>query len=141
MANRKEYELLFALSAQMGSGFSGTFKSAQAAIQATQKEIQELKSAQADISAYQKQQAAAEATRKRLELLQTQYDNIQREIQETEGFSSSLENRLAAKAAQIEKTTAKLNDETASLNKLEAALSDAGVDTNNLRQESERLQS
>ena len=75
--NRREYELLFALSAQMGSGFSGTFRSAQAAIQATQKEIQELKSAQADISAYQKQQAAAEATRKRLELLQTQYDNIQ----------------------------------------------------------------
>ena len=34
MANRKEYELLFALNAQMGSGFSGTFKSAQAAIQA-----------------------------------------------------------------------------------------------------------
>ena len=141
MANRKEYELLFALNAQMGSGFSGTFKSAQAAIQATQKEIQELKSAQADISAYQKQQAAAEATRKRLELLQTQYDNIQREIQETEGFSSSLENRLASKAAQIEKTTAKLNDETASLGKLKTALSEAGVDTNNLQRESERLQS
>ena len=62
MANRKEYELLFALNAQMGSGFNGTFKSAQAAIQATQKEIQELKSARADISAYQKHQAAAEAT-------------------------------------------------------------------------------
>ena len=59
MANRKEYELLFALNAQMGSGFSGTFKSAQAAIQTTQKEIQELKSAQSDISAYQKQEAAA----------------------------------------------------------------------------------
>ena len=95
MANRKEYELLFALNAQMGSGFSGTFKSAQAAIQATQKEIQELKSAQSDISAYQKQEAAAENTRKRLALLQTPYDHNPREIQETEGFSSSLENRLA----------------------------------------------
>ena len=141
MANRKEYELLFALNAQMGSGFSGTFKSAQAAIQATQKEIQELKSAQSDISAYQKQQAAAENTRKRLALLQTQYDNIQREIQETAGFSSSLENRLASKAAQIEKATAKLNEETAALDKLDNALSEAGVDTNNLQRESERLQS
>ena len=141
MANRKEYELLFALNAQMGSGFSGTFKSAQAAIQATQKEIQELKSAQSDISAYQKQEAAAENTRKRLALLQTQYDNIQREIQETEGFSSSLENRLASKAAQIEKATAKLNEETAALDKLGNALSEAGVDTNNLQRESERLQS
>lgn len=141
MANRKEYELLFALNAQMGSGFSGSFKSAQAAIQATQKEIQELKSAQSDISAYQKQEAAAENTRKRLALLQTQYDNIQREIQETEGFSSTLENRLVSKAAQIEKTTAKLNEETAALDKLGNALSEAGVDTNNLQQESERLQS
>lgn len=141
MANRKEYELLFALNAQMGSGFSGTFKSAQAAIQATQKEIQELKNAQSDISAYQKQEAAAENTRKRLALLQTQYDNIQREIQETEGFSSSLENRLASKAAQIEKATAKLNEETAALDKLGNALSEAGVDTNNLQRESERLQS
>ena len=141
MANRKEYELLFALNAQMGSGFNGTFKSAQAAIQATQKEIQELKSAQSDISAYQKQEAAAENTRKRLALLQTQYDNIQREIQETEGFSSSLENRLASKAAQIEKATAKLNEETAALDKLGNALSEAGVDTNNLQRESERLQS
>ena len=141
MANRKEYELLFALNAQMGSGFSGTFKSAQAAIQATQKEIQELKSAQSDISDYQKQEAAAENTRKRLALLQTQYDNIQREIQETEGFSSSLENRLASKAAQIEKATAKLNEETDALEKLGNALSEAGVDTSNLQQESERLQS
>lgn len=141
MANRKEYELLFALNAQMGSGFNGTFKSAQAAIQATQKEIQELKSAQSDISAYQKQEAAAENTRKRLALLQTQYDNIQREIQETEGFSSSLENRLASKAAQIEKATAKLNEETAALDKLGNALSEAGVDTSNLQRESERLQS
>lgn len=141
MANRKEYELLFALNAQMGSGFNGTFKSAQAAIQATQKEIQELKSAQSDISAYQKQQAAAENTRKRLALLQTQYDNIQREIQETEGFSSSLENRLASKAAQIEKATAKLNEETAALDKLGNALSEVGVDTSNLQRESERLQS
>ena len=141
MANRKEYELLFALNAQMGSGFSGTFKSAQAAIQATQKEIQELKNAQSDISAYQKQEAAAENTRKRLALLQTQYDNIQREIQETEGFSSSLENRLASKAAQIEKATAKLNEETAALDKLGNALAEAGVDTNNLQRESERLQS
>ena len=141
MANRKEYELLFALNAQMGSGFSGTFKSAQAAIQTTQKEIQELKSAQSDISAYQKQEAAAENTRKRLALLQTQYDNIQREIQETEGFSSALENRLASKAAQIEKATAKLNEETAALDKLGSALAEAGVDTNNLQRESERLQS
>ncbi len=140
MASRKEYELMFALSAQTGSNFNAAFKSAQAAIQATQKEVNALKSTQSDISAYQKQQAAAEQTQKKLELLQTQYDNIQKEINETEGYSSSLENKLASKAAQIEKTTAKLDGENESLGKLQKSLKEAGVDTDNLSDESARLQ-
>ena len=79
MAGRKEYEMLFQLNAQLGGSYSKTFKAAQQEIVSMQKEIQALSKTQADISAFQKQQAAVEATRKRLEMLQQQYDNIQRD--------------------------------------------------------------
>ena len=41
--------------------------------------------------------------------MQQQYDNIQKEIQETEGYSSALENKLISKQAQIDKTTTSLH--------------------------------
>ena len=91
---RKEWELLFNLSAKQNSSFSSTFKAAQSALVETQGKIQLLNKVQSDISAYQKQQQAVDATRQRLSVLQQQYDNIQKEIQETEGYSSALENKL-----------------------------------------------
>ena len=106
---RKEWELLFNLSAKQNSSFSSTFKAAQSALVETQGKIQQLNKVQSDISAYQKQQQAVDATRQRLSVLQQQYDNIQKEIQETEGYSSALENKLLSKQAQIDKTTASLN--------------------------------
>ena len=106
---RKEWELLFNLSAKQNSSFSSTFKAAQSALVETQGKIQQLNKVQSDISAYQKQQQAVDATRLRLSVLQQQYDNIQKEIQETEGYSSALENKLLSKQAQIDKTTASLN--------------------------------
>lgn len=140
MANRV-YEAEYRLTAQLGSGFSKTFQAAQKELAATQKEIQAMGRAQADISAYQKQQSAVEATGKKLEVLQQQYDNIQREIQETSGFSSSLENRLLSKQQQIEKTSGALDRQTEKLNQMGDALKEAGVDTGNLEQESARLES
>ena len=90
MANRKEYEMLFRLGAQMNGEFTRTFRAAQSELSATQKEIQALGRTQADISAYQKQQAAIDGTKKKLEVLQQQYDNIQKEISETGTYSSDL---------------------------------------------------
>ena len=58
MAGRKEYEMLFQLNAQLGGSYSKTFKAAQQEIVSMQKEIQALSKTQADISAFQKQQAA-----------------------------------------------------------------------------------
>ena len=100
---RKEWELLFNLSAKQNSSFSSTFKAAQSALVETQGKIQLLNKVQSDISAYQKQQQAVDATRQRLSVLQQQYDNIQKEIQETEGYSSALENKLISKTLPREK--------------------------------------
>lgn len=83
MASRKEYEMLFKLSAQLGAQFSGTFKNARSEITSMQNELQALKKTQGDISAYQKQQTALENSRRKLEVLQKEYANIQREMDET----------------------------------------------------------
>lgn len=139
MAGRKEYEMLFQLNAQLGGSYSKTFKAAQQEIVSMQKEIQALSKTQADISAFQKQQAAVEATRKRLEMLRQQYDNIQREMEETGNDSADMKNKLLAKQLQIDKTSASLEKQTAKLNELSGALEEAGVNTDDLTHSSEQL--
>lgn len=139
MASRKEYEMLFQLNAQLGGSYSKTFKAAQDELAAMQKEIQSLSKTQSDITAYQKQQTAVENTRKRLELLQQQYDNIQKEIQQTGEFSADLQNKLLAKQQRIEKTTSSLNRQTEKLDEMGDALKEAGVDMDDLGQSSAQL--
>lgn len=87
-ATSKEYSMMFKLSAQFGAGFGTTFSNAQNQLKETQREIQALNKQQANIAAYQRQQQSIEATTKKLALLQQQHNNIQKEIQETEGYSS-----------------------------------------------------
>ena len=139
MAGGKEYNMLYKLNAKLGSEFQSTFSKASKSMQDTQKEIRELAKQQGNISAYQKQQAALENTSRKLADLQKEYDNIQREIDETEGFSSSLNNKLIEKQRQIDKTAQSLDRETASLESMERELTEAGVDINNLTAESKKL--
>lgn len=139
MASRKEYEMLFQLNAQLGSNYNSTFKSAQSAVVAMQKEIEDLSKTQSNIASYQKQQEAIEATRKRLEILQQQYDNIQKEMKETGDSSSDLKNKLLAKQLQIDKTTASLEAQKQKLGQYDSALQDAGVNTDDLTKESAKL--
>ena len=136
---RKEFEMAFTLSAIAGGSFGSTFARAQSQITALQRQVVALNQTQSDIQAYERQQRAVDATQKKLEVLQQQYDNIQKEIQETGTFSSDLENKLLAKRQQIEKTTQSLGDQTDKLNKMGSALRDAGVDTNDLAGSSEKL--
>lgn len=132
--------MLFQLSAQLGGNFSGTFSRAQQTISKMQSDIQALNRTQSDISAYQKQQQAVEATKNKLAVLQQQYDNIQKEIQETGTYSSDLENKLLSKQQQIDKTNGKLQEQTDKLNQMGSALRGAGVDTDHLTDESKRLE-
>ena len=103
MASRKEYEMLFRLDAQLGSNYNSTFSSAQKAVLAMEKELGALGKVKADISAFQKQQEAIEATKNKLVVLQQQYDNIQKELQETGDSSSALKNKLLDKQQQIDR--------------------------------------
>lgn len=139
MAGRKNYEMQFQLNANLSNSYSKTFKSAQQELSSLAKEIKSLSSVQSDIAAYQKQQSAIDATERKLSALQQQYDNIQREISETEGFSSALENKLISKQMQIDRTSASLDKQTQKLDEMGNALQEAGVDTNNLSQTSATL--
>ena len=131
--------MLFQLNAQLGGSYNSTFKTAQGAIASMQKEIAALSKTQSDITAYEKQQSAIEASKKKLEVLRQQYDNIQKEMDETGKYSSALENRLLAKQQQIDKTSASLSAQTDRLNRMGSALRDAGVDTNDLSGASAKL--
>ncbi|MGN0184681.1 MAG: phage tail tape measure protein, partial [Aristaeellaceae bacterium] len=139
MASRKEYEMLFKLNSQLGSSFSGSFQKAQKELAALQRQVEALNKSQSDIKAYQKQQESISKTEEKLRLLQQQYDNIQREMQETGSYSSDLENKLLAKQQQIDRTNASLSQQKEKLEQMGASLKDAGVDTENLTKESERL--
>lgn len=138
-SNRKEFNMMFQLSAQLNSSYNTTFTKAQAEVARFQKEMQELTKTQADISAFQKQQSSVEATRQKLAVLQQQYDNIQKEMKETEGYSSALENKLLSKQMQIDKTSASLEQQTQKLQRMDQALKEAGVNTADLAKESTRL--
>ena len=139
MASRREYEMLFSLNAQLGGSYNSTFNSAQKSIAKMQQEIELLTKTQSNISAYEKQKVAIESTQNKLKVLQQQYDNIQKEMNETGTYSSTLENKLLAKQQQIDKTSASIAEQTVKLGRMSKALEEAGIDTNSLRAEEAKL--
>lgn len=141
MAIQKEYSMIFKLAAQLGPQFLQTFKSAQSELSSTQKELQALKKVQGDVSAYQKQQTALAQNQRKIEILRREYDNIQREMEETGTYSSALENRLLQKQLQIEQTASKIDTYERKVAQMGETLRSAGIDTENLTQESKRLAS
>ena len=72
-------------------------------------------------------------------MLRQQYDNIQREMEETGNESADMKNKLLAKQLQIDKTSASLEKQTAKLNELSGALEEAGINTDDLSHSSEQL--
>lgn len=139
MANKKEYEMLFQLGAKLNSGFTGTFSKAQQQLLSMQKEIDALNKAQSDISAYQKQQKAVENTNLKLEKYRQQQANIQEDLKNTSGATSTLKNKSLELDEKIRRTTEALRSEEEKLKTLEKSLGDAGVNTKDLATSSQNL--
>jgi TP901 family phage tail tape measure protein len=139
MASGKEYSMLFKLNAELGSSFASAFNGAKNPVLNLQTEINKLNKAQSDISAYTKQQGAVDNTRKKLEMLKQQYDNLQKEMAETGDSSAAMKNQLIAKQNQIDRTSSSLQQQTEKLNTMDAALDKAGISTKDLASESKRL--
>ena len=135
----KEYKMQMTLSAVLGQQFGSTFRQAQAALQNAGADVKKLNDLQRDIAGYQAQQRAAAETERKLADLKTQYDNIQREMQETGTYSSALDNKLVDKQRQIDRTTESLDRQDSKLREMGAGLREAGIDTDHLTEESRRL--
>ena len=140
MAGFKEYQMLFQLNASVGSGFNSSFSSGQAAVQKLQTEINNLNKTQSDIASYQKQQAAIDKTKAKIELYQTQLTNLQNATATTSKEEAELANAIAAKEKQLTDATNKLDQQNETLSETGEALRAAGVDTNNLSNETARLE-
>lgn len=135
----KEYQMAFAIGAKLQGQFGTAFKNAQASVVTLQNKIESLNRKQGDISAYQKQQRAVEQTRSKLETLQKQYENLRSEMGQNGEASASLKNAMLQKQLQIERTTSALEGQERKLGSMGSALSDAGVNTGSLAQESKSL--
>lgn len=132
VANRKEYELLFALNAQLNGGFSGTFSKAQSEFSRLGKEIQDLHRLQNDIASYQKQQGALDSTRQKLDNLRGQHDLLQKEIAETTGSTAGLEREKLKLEQRIKSTEEALERQGQKLEATGTRLQEAGIGTTNL---------
>lgn len=139
MAGRKEYELLFKLSAALGGNFNAAFSSALNTTRQMQNSLQKLNSITGKIDAYKKQEAALESNRQKLERLTAEHERLQREISETEEPTEELRAKMAQNERQIAATTSRIEQQEARLNQLGGELSDAGVNTSRLTEENERL--
>ncbi len=138
--------MLFALTAPLNGGFSGTFSKAQSEFSRLGKEIQGLHKVQGDIASYQKQQAAVEKTSAKLKNLQAQEAQLKKELD----AAQKAENQDAAAVAHLEREKLKLEQQIkntstaleAQQQKLKGTgdrLKEAGVDTANLAQKDAEL--
>ncbi len=135
----REYQVAFAIGAKLQSQFGSAFKNAQTSVVSLQSKIETLNRKQGDISAYQRQQQGVEMTRAKLETLQKQYANLKTEMEANGEASASLKNAMLQKQQQIERTTAALEGQEKKLAGMSGKLSEAGVDTGNLAEESKKL--
>ncbi len=133
MANQKEYDLLFRLSAQLGGNYGSTFKSAQSAIASMQKEIDGLSKTQSDIASYQKQQGAISSSEEKLKRLNAEYAALQKQLTATKEYGTSLTSQMQ----QLKNTTGADETENAKLTaryqELETELKKTGVESANLQ--------
>lgn len=139
MAGRKEFELLFKLQATLGGGFNSSFNSAMNVSKQLQGNLSKINALSGKIDGFQKQSAALEANKDKLAKLTEEHDRLQREMSQTEQPSEALRQKMEKNARQIEQTTAKIQEQEARLGQLGEELRDAGVDTDHLTAENERL--
>ncbi len=139
MANRKEYEMLFALNASLNGNFQGTFSKAQQEFSKLGKEVQNLQKLQANVSSYQKQEQAVASTTTKLANLQQQHDLLQKEINETTGSTAGLEREKLKLEQRIKSTEEALERQKQRLEATSQKLQEAGVDTADLAQADARL--
>ena len=164
----KQYELLFQLSAALGSNFNSVFKKAIDSQKQLSDSIKKTNSEQGKIKEYQRATQSINDQREKLARLKTEHEQIsdkikthqknaemlRAKIDETGDATGELTAALVKEESEIEKNTDKLKrnetqmkqcenrieSESQKLQRAGDALREAGIDTNNLTAENERLQ-
>lgn len=138
--SQKEFELLFKLKATLGGDFKNTFKQAIDTQKQLQNSLKNVNSVQSKIDGFTKQSAAIDKNKQKLEALNQEHDRLQQELRETGEPTEALRRKLERNESQIQQTTARIEEQERQLDSLSEELRDAGVNTDNLTGENERLQ-
>ena len=136
---RREFELLFRLTATLSQGYASQFKQASAAMRSLTNSTRSVQQAQQNVSNYQRMTATLTEQRRHLEQLQATQRSLQREYEETERPSESMRRRMQQNESQIARTTARIREQENGLSELQQELRQAGINTENLTAESNRL--
>ena len=138
--SQKEFELLFKLRATLGGDFQNTFKQAIDTQKQLQSSLKNVNSVQSKIGDFTKQSTAIDNSKQKLEALRQEHDRLQQELRQTGEPTEALSRKLERNESQIQQTTAKIEEQERQLNSLGEELRQAGVNTDNLTGENERLQ-
>lgn len=136
---QKIFTMLFQLQASIGGNFNSSFSNAQNAARKLQSELAGINAIQNKIGGYQKQLKAIEANKNGLAALMQKQTQLKQAMSATEQPSKALQQAYERNARQIQQTTARIGEQQKHLNLLQTELQDAGVDTNRLTEENDRL--
>ena len=139
MAGGKSYTLTFLLKAAADSSYQAAFSKAKQELNSFQKEIQNNNTLLKDISGYQRQEQAVERAAAKVAEKTAALEKA-KAAAEAAGNADEKLNAAQLKAEAAAKTaTERLNQQQQKLQAQGAALREAGVDTDNLSQEQNRL--
>ena len=133
------FSVLFEIQAKLNGNFNNSFANAQNAARKLQTELAGINAVQNKIGGYQKQAEALEKNRGRLAALTEEQARLRQEMSQSEQPSAALRRAYDRNANQIAQTTARIREQEQSLNALGDELREAGVDTDHLSEENDRL--
>ncbi len=165
--SQKQFELVFKLSAALGSNFNKTFKSAVTAQKQMQDSIKSVNRLQTQIDGYNKTSKAVGDQKTKLAGLNNEHDKIVQKIKSHKDNVEKLQAKINATGdasgqltaqlvkekneveknteklkrneSQIQQTTARIEQQKNKLNNLGQELQEAGVDTERLTEENQEL--
>ncbi len=139
MAGGKEFELLFKLSASLGSNFKNSFSAAKNATKDLQENLKKSNETARNISGYQKLQAGLENSNLKLSDQKKRLEELKAKQEEAGGSSGKLAAEIRKQESAIEQTKNKIKQQEQGLGELKEKLDQAGVSTNNLSKANENL--
>lgn len=140
MPSRREFELFLTLRGALGSDFSGSMRKAQSEFKALRSAMSTVNDKMRDVSEYQRLGNAMRDNETRLQKLQQRHRELQDEMLKTANPSEQLKRQLERNETQIQSLTDRMTEQRHELERLDDALRDAGVNTNNLTDETADLQ-